>query len=126
MDIVVSCFWTQNFDFIRKSARAPKTCRLHSGAIVFRIDTFVVGRPVDFYPIGAVDSPPIVRRRAPWKSTGYLDPPTLLLGDCPNLSRGLRQILILTEHNSHLIGPVHCPAEDVQRNADIDTLFLPG
>jgi hypothetical protein len=23
MDIVVSCFWTQNFDFIRKSARAP-------------------------------------------------------------------------------------------------------
>ena len=97
-----------------------------SDAVVAGVDAGVVRRAVDANPVGAVDAAVIAAGGAIGESAGDLDPSVLLGGDHSNFRRRFGQILVLTEHQGDVLLVAMGHADDVQGNADFNTLLLRG
>jgi hypothetical protein len=92
--------------------------------IVLRINAGVVHLAINRDPIGAVDPALVGRGWAFWVCARHFDPTVLLRGNDANLVGDLRQILVLTKHNGHVVLSAMRHSNDVQRNSDVDALFL--
>lgn len=88
------------------------------------IQACLVDLPVDRDPIGSVDSSTSTSGGARGECAGDLDPTILLPGDFPDLARDLGEVLILAEEHRYVVGALGGQSDDVDGNADVDSLLL--
>ena len=94
-------------------------------AVIVRVPTAIIGSPVDLDPVRLVDSSTVGSRRTYRKRRGQLQPQGLASSDQSHLFSYLRQILILTEDQPHVISSLMGETDNIESNPDIDPFLVP-
>jgi hypothetical protein len=96
----ISPYWSGTLDVFTSGI-------LSSNPIVAAIQAGIIGGPIDPYPIGVIDTPPVTAAGAKREPAGQLEPAALLIGNDPDF---LGEVLYdiqryLAEQVYYLYGP---------------------
>src|SRR2546425_10063077 len=106
----------------RTVSPVARNVRRRASPVVPPVQTCVVGRPIDPDPVGLVDPASVPTGWARGKSARDLDPAVLFPSDGADLLGYLREVLGLTPNQSDVVLRAVGHADDVERDADVDSL----
>jgi hypothetical protein len=93
-------------------------------SIVARINARIVKRALDWNPVGRINSALVGCRRTRWKSRYHVYPPVLLSRNDTHFRCHLGKILVLTEHQCHVVRILMRQPNHIDGDTNIDALSL--
>src|SRR3989441_7767869 len=124
---LLSCGAAKTISASPSPRTAPPTARnvrRRAPRVVPPVQACVVGRPIDPDPVGLVDPASVPTGWARGKSARDLDPAVLFPSYDADLLGYLREVLVLTQNQSDVVLLAMGHADDVERDADVDSLLL--